>query len=205
MPDKKWDTTGCKIEFDPRFLKSSYTGPVFHPLGTRDFGKAVVRLCVRCKAVYPLAPCTNCGATGFVPGRTTEGVAGIFCLDCDRGFSNWTCEKCGTSNPIKNSLAEEKSGGCFIATTVYGTPEMEEVLILRKLRDRHLSTNAVGQFLIGLYYRSSPSCARYLSQNEVAKTIVRVAFLGPLVSFCKKLLGLRAADLSGVVKASTRK
>jgi hypothetical protein len=69
---------------------------------------------------------------------------------------------------------------CFIATAAWGTPLAEEVSALRRLRDRHLATNDVGQALIDVYYAVGPHLADAIRESELARAAVRTALL-PLV------------------------
>jgi hypothetical protein len=49
--------------------------------------------------------------------------------------------------------------GCFIATAVYGSADHPNVLALRRFRDDHLESNAVGRAFCAVYYRLSPRLA----------------------------------------------
>jgi hypothetical protein len=71
--------------------------------------------------------------------------------------------------------------GCFIATAAYGTPMAREIGILREFRDEYLLTNSVGQALVGLYYRTSPPIAEFITEHPVLKPIVRAGLLPAVV------------------------
>lgn len=58
--------------------------------------------------------------------------------------------------------ASEKSGGCYIATAVYGSYEAPQVLVLRRFRDERLASSALGRLAIETYYKISPPLARNL-------------------------------------------
>jgi hypothetical protein len=77
---------------------------------------------------------------------------------------------------------------CFIATAAYGTEMEEEVLVLRRFRDRYLLTNPAGKTLVDLYYTISPPIADCIRESEGAKAVVR-AVLTPVVQACKVLVG----------------
>lgn len=53
-----------------------------------------------------------------------------------------------------------KSGGCYIATAVYGSYDCPEVWTLRRFRDNKLATNFWGTLFIKLYYLISPLVVR---------------------------------------------
>jgi uncharacterized repeat protein (TIGR01451 family) len=69
---------------------------------------------------------------------------------------------------------------CFIATAAYGSPMHEHVETLRRFRDRFLLPNRPGRAIVRLYYRYSPTAARYLSSRPWLRAAVRWA-LAPLV------------------------
>jgi hypothetical protein len=66
---------------------------------------------------------------------------------------------------------------CFIATAAYGTPMAEEIQILREFRDEYLLTSPLGQALVGLYYRTSPPVAQFITEHPSLKPVVRVGLL----------------------------
>lgn len=61
-----------------------------------------------------------------------------------------------------SSNSSNSSGGCFIATAVYGSYDSPQVLILRKFRDDHLQPSIRGRFMIRLYYFISPPIANHI-------------------------------------------
>jgi len=78
-------------------------------------------------------------------------------------------------------------GGCFIATACYGSKMAQEVRILSAFRDKYLLTNRLGRQAVALYYKISPSIAKYIARNEIAKEVVR-AVLKPVLWISKSLL-----------------
>jgi hypothetical protein len=66
---------------------------------------------------------------------------------------------------------------CFIATAAYGTPMAEEIQILREFRDEYLLTNRLGQALVGVYYRTSPPVAEFITEHPSLKPVVRAGLL----------------------------
>lgn len=53
-------------------------------------------------------------------------------------------------------LVEVKTGGCYIATCIYGSYDCPEVWTLRRYRDSTLSASWLGRQVIRIYYTVSP-------------------------------------------------
>ena len=79
-------------------------------------------------------------------------------------------------------------GGCFIATASYGSPFAEEVRVLSRFRDVHLTTNIFGRAFVRAYCKLSPPAAKFISGNPVLKFMVRL-YLKPLVKLAKLVVG----------------
>lgn len=62
--------------------------------------------------------------------------------------------------------ASSGSGGCFIATSVYGDHDAPEVLVLRTWRDEALSRTVAGRAIIRTYYVGSPSLVRVFGHRR---------------------------------------
>lgn len=80
---------------------------------------------------------------------------------------------------LKNKVVElekkySSSGGCYIATYVYGDYNSPEVLTLRLFRDNFLSQYALGRFFIKEYYIISPKLIAKYSENMFFKRIAKV-------------------------------
>lgn len=71
--------------------------------------------------------------------------------------------------------------GCFIATAAYGTDTAREIDILREFRDEVLLPNSLGAKFVSFYYEISPPIAGFISQHEILRTTVKVAFVDPIV------------------------
>lgn len=69
------------------------------------------------------------------------------------------------------------SGGCFVATAIYGTPVAAEVQTLRTFRDEYLLASPLGQAFVNLYYQISPPIAEFITQHPGLKPIVRAALV----------------------------
>jgi predicted RNA-binding Zn-ribbon protein involved in translation (DUF1610 family) len=179
----KWDKIRAGVEFEPDIVKSNYDLPVFQATFVDHPGPGQsVRVCIRCAAVFPLEPCPNCGYDGFVPGFTSAHTVGLFCYRCEKGFVRWKCPKCGTDNPISKSLAQ-RSGGCFIASAVYGSDSAPAVLTLRSFRDEHLATTSLGRWLVAVYYCISPSVAAWVSTRPWVRGALRCCLLDQIAKW----------------------
>jgi hypothetical protein len=85
-----------------------------------------------------------------------------------------------TSSGSSGSSGDSGGGGCFIATSAYGSPFHKEVLVLREFRDRYLLTHPPGRLFVSVYYTISPSVARLIGRHENLKAFTRTA-LYPVV------------------------
>lgn len=73
---------------------------------------------------------------------------------------------------------------CFVATATYGTPMAEEIGVLRRFRDRHLRSNAVGEMLVQAYYEHGPALADVIAEDEGLRSVSR-ALLTPVVAIAE--------------------
>jgi hypothetical protein len=80
---------------------------------------------------------------------------------------------------------------CFIASAAYGTPLASEVSVLRRLRDRYLSSIAPGRALVAAYYSGGGRAAAVLDRRPQLRALVR-ALLSPLVAAARWLMDERA-------------
>jgi len=79
------------------------------------------------------------------------------------------------------SSTQTPSEGCFIATAAYGTPNAEQIDVLREFRDVVLLQNTVGSQFVALYYQFSPPIADFIAGNSFLRTLVRELLVDPIV------------------------
>ena len=82
------------------------------------------------------------------------------------------------SGPQRSTAAtpttgQKATGGCYIATAVYGSYDAPEVIVLRQFRDNHLQRTALGRRFIATYYAMSPALARRLPKHPKLSFHVR--------------------------------
>ena len=95
---------------------------------------------------------------------------------------------CGPGTVLKNNVcvAEQKGGGCLIATAAFGSEMAPQVQFLREIRDGTvLQTQSGSVFMTGFnqfYYSFSPTIADYERENIVFKETVKIAITPMLTS-----------------------
>ena len=82
---------------------------------------------------------------------------------------------------ITANFVAAPSGGCFIATAVYGTPSVEQIDVLREFRDSVLLESTAGSLFVTLYYQLSPPVADFIAGNEFLRTLIRELLIDPIV------------------------
>lgn len=69
-------------------------------------------------------------------------------------------------NVESNSIPEQSSGGCYVATAVYGSYDCPEVWTLRRYRDNQLAQTWYGRLFIHTYYAISPTIVKWFGDTE---------------------------------------
>ena len=88
---------------------------------------------------------------GHKTGHSDPGIFG--------GYQHYDSngKSAGSSDPDIFGGYSNNSGGCYIATCVYGSYDTPEVWTLRRFRDTYLGQRAWGRAFIRTYYTVSPS------------------------------------------------
>ncbi|MBR6657840.1 MAG: TFIIB-type zinc finger domain-containing protein [Oscillospiraceae bacterium] len=69
-----------------------------------------------------------------------------------------------------NSVSSE-SGGCYVATAVYGSYDCPEVWTLRRFRDFTLAKSFFGRLFIRTYYAISPTLVKWFGETKWFKNL----------------------------------
>lgn len=86
-------------------------------------------------------------------------------------------------NYTHEPAVDQKSGGCYVATAVYGSYDCPQVWVLRRYRDNTLANSRVGRAFIHLYYAVSPTLVKWFGE----KTWFRDLFRGKLDHMVERL------------------
>ena len=73
--------------------------------------------------------------------------------------------------PIQLSANSTSSGGCYVATAVYGSYDCPQVWTLRRFRDNTLATTWYGRIFIRTYYAISPTLVKWFGHTEWFKNM----------------------------------
>jgi len=85
----------------------------------------------------------------------------------------------------QSTSKSSSSGGCYIATAVYGSYDCPEVWVLRRYRDNRLQRNALGRLFVKVYYAVSPTLVKWFGKKAWFTSLWR-AFLDNKVSSLKR-------------------
>lgn len=65
-----------------------------------------------------------------------------------------------------NKTAQQNTGGCYIATCVYGSYDCPQVWTLRRFRDFKLNKSILGRAFISTYYKISPKVVKLFGKQN---------------------------------------
>lgn len=85
----------------------------------------------------------------------------------------------------QSTSKSSSSGGCYIATAVYGSYDCPEVWVLRRYRDNRLQKNTLGKLFVKVYYAVSPTLVKWFGKKAWFTSLWR-AFLDNKVSSLKR-------------------
>ena len=98
---------------------------------------------------------TNYDENGYKTGHSSPGLFG--------GYTHYDSNHnpTGHSSPgLFDDYNHTSSGGCYIATCVYGSYDCPEVWTLRRFRDNTLASSPLGRAFIKTYYAISPKLVK---------------------------------------------
>ena len=74
---------------------------------------------------------------------------------------------------FKKQYVVPKNGGCYIATSIYGSYDCPQVWTLRRYRDNVLDSTYCGRLFIRFYYAVSPTIVRLFGHTRLFKVIFK--------------------------------
>lgn len=103
---------------------------------------------------------------GHRVGRSYPGVFGSYTHYDEKG------KRIGSSDPkgLGGYRNSNNTGGCYIATCVYGSYDCPEVRTLRRFRDGVLKKSLPGRLFIRVYYALSPMLVRRFGETGWFRT-----------------------------------
>ena len=123
------------------------------------------------------------GLKEFFPDE--ERILTLHQQTCNSYFSstNGSCLNSDFRTKLINRLVNEihqkdptytaptvQSGGCYVATCVYGSYDCPQVWVLRRFRDYTLGSTWYGRMFVSGYYAVSPTIVRLFGEQERFKT-----------------------------------
>lgn len=128
---------------------------------------------------------TNYDDKGNVTGRSSPGFFGSYHHYDNNGknighsdpgifggYSHYDSKNksFGSSTPGLFGGYSHSSGGCYIATAVYGSYDCPEVWTLRRFRDDTLAETWYGRIFIRIYYAISPTLVKWFGKTKWFKS-----------------------------------
>jgi uncharacterized repeat protein (TIGR02543 family) len=97
--------------------------------------------------------------------------------------ANWRRNDAATPDTPDNPDTPDapRTGGCYVATSVYGSYDCPEVWTLRRFRDQVLAKTWYGRLFIRLYYAVSPTAVRLFGKTALFQNFFR-GILDPWVA-----------------------
>lgn len=92
-------------------------------------------------------------------------------------FGDFIADESATTSSTSSSYSSpsntSKSGGCYVATAVYGSYDCPQVWTLRRYRDFGLAEHWYGRAFIYIYYAISPSIVKWFGSYKWFNNIWR--------------------------------
>ena len=95
----------------------------------------------------------------------------IFNKESIQKFTNKICKYDPKFNQEQESNNSTSSGGCYVATAVYGSYDCPEVWTLRRYRDYTLAETWYGRAFIRTYYAVSPTLVKWFGHTDWFKNM----------------------------------
>ena len=76
-------------------------------------------------------------------------------------------------NQMAKQQTKSSSGGCYVATAVYGSYDCPQVWILRRYRDYTLARTWYGRTFIRVYYAISPKMVQWFGESDWFKNLCK--------------------------------
>ncbi len=89
----------------------------------------------------------------------------------DSEYLHTVSTKINKYDPSAEIISEKKTGGCYVATAVYGSYDCPQVWTLRRYRDNTLAGTWYGRAFIRTYYAISPTLVKWFGKTEWFKNL----------------------------------
>ncbi len=106
-------------------------------------------------------------------GISFEDFKEEFDLDFPSDAVNMLSDTTHRFDDLLNSSSNQQSGGCYVATAVYGSYDCPQVWTLRRYRDHTLSKTWFGRVFIHIYYAISPTLVKWFGNTKWFKKMWR--------------------------------
>ena len=108
---------------------------------------------------------SECGRRkGYTMSKKGHSEPGLF-----GGYNHYDSNNrsTGSSDPsMFGGYNHSSSGGCYVATAVYGSYDCPEVWTLRRFRDNTLASTWYGRAFIRMNYAISPTLVKWFGHTE---------------------------------------
>lgn len=175
----------CKSDLSLVRQKLGVTNPLYINLSSAVASAAINALVENVNAAQQMANITsNRDSIKNDISSAISTMSKISSLDMSNECRNYFNKNNSTLNSINSQL--NPSGGCYIATMVYGDYNHPKVMVLRQFRDSYLSQRSWGRKFIIFYYANSPHWVEILKGHKRINALIRMT-LNSFVYFLKKM------------------